>query len=89
MQLPTYLKRGAVVLEETLFHEPLTRDMQRKVCDFLARNLGVVANGDLLLWAAVDQNKLLVQVELQHDQIYDAEQTIYGKLNVYVVHENG
>lgn len=89
IQLPVALKKGTVVLEETLFDKPLTPETQKRVCEFITKNMGTIANSDLLLWAAVDKNKLLVQVELQHDQIYDVEETVNGKLNVYVVQENG
>lgn len=84
IQLPVYLKKGTVVLEETIFYEPLSLEMQSEVCRFLNMNLYTIADGDLLLWAAVDSDKLLVQVELQYDQVYSAEPNPNGKLNVYV-----
>jgi hypothetical protein len=84
LRLPAYLEKGTVVLEETLFYEPLNLETQSAVCQFLSTNLHTVANGDLLLWAAVGSDKLLVQVELQHDQLYSVEPNPNGKLNVYV-----
>lgn len=89
IRLPKQLPKGAVVLEETQFYYPLTTEMQQRVCQFLRYNLYKIANGDMLLWAAVGNEKLLVQVELTHDQVYTAYPNPNGKLNVYVVQENG
>ena len=85
IDLPATLRKGTVVREETLFYRPVTQAMQGEICNFLKRNLYVIANGDMLMYSAVDTERLIVEVELQHDQVYTAEPRQHGYLTVYVV----
>ncbi len=82
---PVKAKKGQVIREETVFYETLTPETRQQVCRFLSSNLGVIANGDMLMYAAVDRHRLIVEVELLHDQIYTVLPRPNGTLNLYVV----
>lgn len=85
VETPVKLSRGTVVREETLFYKALTQEAQARLCQFLSENLYTIADGDLLMYAAVNETKLIVECELTDDQVYTTEPRTYGYLTLYVV----
>ena len=85
VQLPVKLSKGTVVREETVFHKQLSSESQEKLCEFIGSNLGVIKGGDRLIYASSNAVKLIVEVELLHDQLYTAFHRANGDLKVFVV----
>ena len=82
---PMLMQRGMVVREETVFHQPLNTEMRADVCEFLKRNIFSLSRGWILRYAAMDAERMVVEVELVEDTVYEWEHRPDGELYVFVV----